>query len=92
MLCSYQRPEPWQPSVQWPMPANVPPPAQCPFVYENAESASQVPGTSEKMKAYLGGYVEVSTSEASQYAILTMNSGAEGELLDHKTSWYALAQ
>ncbi|KDQ54755.1 hypothetical protein JAAARDRAFT_347616 [Jaapia argillacea MUCL 33604] len=29
LLCSFQRPEPWQPSHQWPMPANVTPPEQC---------------------------------------------------------------
>ncbi|KIL71016.1 hypothetical protein M378DRAFT_66805 [Amanita muscaria Koide BX008] len=29
MTCSFQKPEPWQPSQQWPMP-NVPAPEQCP--------------------------------------------------------------
>ncbi|KAK2462055.1 hypothetical protein APHAL10511_006518 [Amanita phalloides] len=28
MTCSFQKPEPWQPSHQWPMP-DVPPPEQC---------------------------------------------------------------
>jgi len=28
MTCSFQKPEPWQPSHQWPMP-NVPPPEEC---------------------------------------------------------------
>ncbi|KAF8640400.1 hypothetical protein AX17_000069 [Amanita inopinata Kibby_2008] len=28
MTCSFQKPEPWQPSQQWPMP-NVPPPEDC---------------------------------------------------------------
>jgi acyl-CoA thioesterase 8 len=28
MTCSFQKPEPWQPSHQWPIP-NVPPPDQC---------------------------------------------------------------
>ncbi|KAJ7139801.1 hypothetical protein C8R44DRAFT_828194 [Mycena epipterygia] len=29
MLCSFQKPEPWQPAGQWRMPAGVPPPEQC---------------------------------------------------------------
>ncbi|EIN13614.1 hypothetical protein PUNSTDRAFT_109805 [Punctularia strigosozonata HHB-11173 SS5] len=29
LLCSFQRPEPWQPSHQWPMPPNVPSPVAC---------------------------------------------------------------
>jgi len=28
MLCSFQKPEIWQPNFQWPMP-EVPPPEQC---------------------------------------------------------------
>ena len=29
MVCSYQRPEPWQPSYRSPMPPNVPSPEDC---------------------------------------------------------------
>ncbi|KAF9647523.1 Thioesterase/thiol ester dehydrase-isomerase [Thelephora ganbajun] len=29
MVCSYQKPEPWQPSYRSPMPSNVPPPEEC---------------------------------------------------------------
>ncbi|KDR84802.1 hypothetical protein GALMADRAFT_217868 [Galerina marginata CBS 339.88] len=37
MLCSFQKPEPWQPTHQWPMP-DVPPPEQCPDEEERARS------------------------------------------------------
>ncbi|KAJ7666439.1 thioesterase-like superfamily-domain-containing protein [Mycena rosella] len=29
MMCSFQKPEPWQPSGQWGMPSGVPPPEEC---------------------------------------------------------------
>ena len=29
MVCSYQKPEPWQPSYQSPMPSNIPSPEEC---------------------------------------------------------------
>ena len=29
MVCSYQKPEPWQPSYRSPMPPNVPSPEEC---------------------------------------------------------------
>ncbi|KAJ3531260.1 hypothetical protein NM688_g7599 [Phlebia brevispora] len=57
MLCSFQRPEPWQPIVQWPMPGNISPPEQCPYVYERAELQAAEPGIDAKLKAYLLDYV-----------------------------------
>jgi len=29
LMCSFHKPEPWQPSHQWPMPPNVPSPEEC---------------------------------------------------------------
>jgi acyl-CoA thioesterase II len=29
LMCSFHKPEPWQPSHQWPMPLNVPTPEEC---------------------------------------------------------------
>lgn len=65
MLCSFQRPEPWQPAVQWPMPGNVPPPEQCPYVYEHAEAAADTPGIDQKVKDYLLEYIAVSVYPVS---------------------------
>jgi acyl-CoA thioesterase II len=59
MLCSFQKPEFWQPSRQWPMPQGVPPPEECTGEVEYIKSMAERPGTSEEVKARLMGYAIV---------------------------------
>lgn len=60
MLCSFQRPEPWQVRVQQPPPPDVPSPEDCEFVYEGSERQLRTPNLSQRVKDYLQSYVSVS--------------------------------
>jgi len=51
MLCSFQKPEPWQPTHQWPMPAGVPPPEECEDHEQRYARVIADPKSSERAKA-----------------------------------------
>lgn len=53
LLCSFQRPEPWQPGHQWQMPANVPSPEECELEEIRFIRTANEPGLHEKFKAIL---------------------------------------
>jgi acyl-CoA thioesterase II len=53
LLCSFQRPEPWQPGHQWKMPANVPPPDECELEEVRFIRSANEPGQHEKYKSIL---------------------------------------
>ena len=82
MLCSFQRPEPWQPTVQWPMPDNIAPPEQCPYVYEHAEAQVATPGINQRVKDYLIEYIAVSMIPYICMYITHSAIGTQEELLD----------
>ncbi|KAI5898592.1 Thioesterase/thiol ester dehydrase-isomerase [Schizophyllum commune H4-8] len=52
MMCSFQKPEPWQPQYQWTMP-EVPPPEQCVLEEERYRQRANDPGLNAKARAYL---------------------------------------
>jgi acyl-CoA thioesterase II len=49
MLCSFQKPEPWQPSYQWPMP-KVLPPDQCVLIEDRYLQLAHKEGANEKQQ------------------------------------------
>ncbi len=60
MLCSFQIPETWQPSRQWPMP-KVPRPEDCEDEIEYLKRLASQPNLTKEGKARLLGYVKVRT-------------------------------
>lgn len=60
MLCSFQRPEPWQVSTHLPPPPNVPRPDQCEYVYEAAEKVANTPDVDPRIQSHFLDYVSVS--------------------------------
>lgn len=64
MLCSFQRPEPRQPSYQWPMPPNVPSPDACEYVEAYWERVLRQDCVNPKVMEYAAEYVEVRMSAA----------------------------
>lgn len=54
MMCSFQRPEPWQPSYQWPMP-KVPSPEECEFEEARYTRLIESPGSSPALKKFYQG-------------------------------------
>ncbi len=59
MMCSFQLPEPWQPSRSWSM-YKVPPPESCPDEVELLRRmATEQPERTEEAKAWLRGYAQV---------------------------------
>ncbi|EKM60858.1 uncharacterized protein PHACADRAFT_247055 [Phanerochaete carnosa HHB-10118-sp] len=58
MLCSFQRPEPWQVVAQQPPPPDVPSPDQCEFVYEHNERLLKAPDLRPGVRNYLQSYVD----------------------------------
>ncbi|RDB28512.1 DNA repair protein RAD14 [Hypsizygus marmoreus] len=74
MMCSFQKPEPWQPSHQWPMPV-VPPPEECEtdeIIYKRAIRSDQ---TSPRVRKILQEIVEererspISIKRAKDHAV-----------------------
>lgn len=59
MLCSFQRPEPWQVAVQQPPPPDVPSPDQCEFMYEYNERHLKTPDLKPQVQKYLQDYIDV---------------------------------
>ena len=59
MMCSFQKPEPWQPQYQWTMP-EVPPPEQCVLEEERYRQRANDPGLNAKARAYLSDLAVVS--------------------------------
>ncbi|KAI9446585.1 thioesterase II [Lactarius indigo] len=58
MMCSFQLPEPWQPSQSWPM-FKVVPPESCPDEVELIRRmATEQPNRTEEAKAWLRGYAQ----------------------------------
>ncbi|TRM60128.1 thioesterase-like superfamily-domain-containing protein [Schizophyllum amplum] len=53
MMCSFQKPEPWQPQYQWVMP-NVPPPEACMLEEDRYRQAVNDPALNPKTRAYMG--------------------------------------
>ncbi|KAJ3482073.1 hypothetical protein NLI96_g7237 [Meripilus lineatus] len=58
LLCSFQRPEPWQPSYHVPMPEGVPPPEECEDVEAAYHRLSQSPEVDPGIRAYAAEYVQ----------------------------------
>ncbi len=59
MMCSFQLPEPWQPSRNWTMP-QIPPPESCPDEVELImRMANEQHERTEEAKAWLRGYAQV---------------------------------
>ncbi|KAL4243190.1 C/M/P thioester hydrolase family protein [Abortiporus biennis] len=58
MLCSFQKPEPRQPTYQWPMPKNVPSPNECDPIEAYYARLSQDPNIHPKVKEYCDEYVQ----------------------------------
>jgi acyl-CoA thioesterase II len=50
LLCSFQKPEPWQPAQQWKMPLNVPPPDDCELEEVRLTRFANKPGLAENAK------------------------------------------
>lgn len=61
MLCSFQRPEPWQVSLKMPPPPDVPRPDQCPFVWERVLQQLKH-DTHPRVKEYVTDYAHVRIS------------------------------
>lgn len=72
MLCSFQRPEPWQVSTHLPPPPNVPRPDQCEYVYEAAEKVANNPDVDPRVQSHFLDYVSV--------GLLWCSPPMEGEL------------
>jgi acyl-CoA thioesterase len=53
LLCSFQKPEPWQPTYQWKMPAGVPPPDECELEEVRVTHIANESGVTEKLKNVL---------------------------------------
>ena len=65
MVCSYQKPEPWQPSYRSPMPQNVPSPEECideAALYRERASTTN----SEKLESMWTTRAEVFSSSRTQ--------------------------
>jgi acyl-CoA thioesterase len=52
LLCSFQRPEPWQPSHQLSMPPNVPLPDACELEEERMWKLANDPATPERRQVW----------------------------------------
>ncbi|KAF7306644.1 DNA repair protein RAD14 [Mycena indigotica] len=50
MMCSFHKPEPWQPVGQWSMPPNVPPPEDCPTEEERYQVLLKKEGLDADMR------------------------------------------
>lgn len=61
LLCSFQKPEPWQPSYQWPMPV-VPPPEDCELEEARYTQLAMEEGINPKLKQYYLDFAFVSYS------------------------------
>lgn len=59
MMCSFQIPEPWQPSHQWPMPHNVPEPELCDLEEDRWDSRANAEGLDPRVKEVLLAYAAV---------------------------------
>ena len=59
LMCSFQKPEPWQPSHQWTMPT-VPPPEDCLLEEDLMLRESEQEGLHPKIKHILATFAEVS--------------------------------
>jgi len=59
LLCSYQRPEPWQPSYQWPAPTDVPAPEECDMLAQRYINFAKEPGMHPRRRAVLLNLAEV---------------------------------
>ncbi|KAF8078267.1 HotDog domain-containing protein [Lyophyllum atratum] len=68
LMCSFQKPEPWQPFHQWPMP-NVPSPDECELEEMRFIKAIESPTTSPGMKRYYQDALTVKERTRSPIAI-----------------------
>jgi len=57
LVCSFQKPEPEQPSYQWPMPPNVPDPDNCELIEANIEKLLEGKSIPPHDVEYLKGYI-----------------------------------
>ena len=62
LLCSFQKPEPWQPSYQAPMPEGIPPPEECEEVEGTYDRLSQSSEVHPEIRSYAAEYVQVGTA------------------------------
>lgn len=60
LVCSFQRPEPWQPRHQWPMPTDVPPPDACETWEERILATAAGPGVHPRKADIMRGFAVVS--------------------------------
>jgi len=58
MLCSFQQPEPWQPTYQWPMPTNVPKPDDCELIEAQYVRMAESPDMDPTAKQYCLEYAQ----------------------------------
>ena len=59
MLCSFQKPEPWQAVCQLP-PPHVPKPDDCEFIYERSVRLINSPNVDDRVRVYHQEYISVS--------------------------------
>ncbi|KAF9014982.1 thioesterase-like superfamily-domain-containing protein [Cyathus striatus] len=57
MLCSFQKPEPWQPSYQWPMP-KVPSPGECELEEARYTRVIEDPNTHPKLREMYQAFLQ----------------------------------
>ncbi|KIY61740.1 Thioesterase/thiol ester dehydrase-isomerase [Cylindrobasidium torrendii FP15055 ss-10] len=58
LLCSFQKPEPWQPEMQWQMPSGVPMPDECSLEEDIFLADSKRPGIDPRLKYFFETYAE----------------------------------
>lgn len=77
MMCSFQRPEPWQPSYQWEMPT-VPPPEDCELEESRYTRMIQSERPSPMVKEYFQDYLTVGSQTVNQVELMTYHSNRNG--------------
>nr|GAT49737.1 acyl-coenzyme A thioesterase 8 [Mycena chlorophos] len=83
MTCSYQKPEPWQPVGQWPMPQNVPAPSACVLEEDNYEKLAQEPGLHPKIKAIYRDFATERTRSPIAVKVALENDSLAGGATRH---------
>lgn len=65
LMCSFHKPEPWQPSHQWPMPPNVPSPEECDLDEITLARRAAKEGVNERVRNIFEVMIEVGDPPAT---------------------------
>ncbi|OBZ78951.1 DNA repair protein rad14 [Grifola frondosa] len=86
MLCSFQRPEPLQPSFQWPMPLHVPDPETCEDIEAYYDNMSRREGVDPRIKVFCREYAEERKQSPIYIKVAGVREVPDG--LDAYLYWY----